>query len=716
MKTKKLFTAVALICLFPFVATQSVEIRVASFNVLFGVGTPGSVEYNAVRDTLIRVDSDIVGFQELSPSDHPDWVTMAAELGYPHLAFGTGGPFAGSHRVGFYSRFPITEASEVKEPVGAKEITRWPLRIKVDVPGALNPLIAYVVHNKASSGSANEFRRAIEMRRTMSNIVDHVSANPLDTEYLITGDFNHDISQAQTASFSSEPTGLPASYSLGADVVFPISYSIYPKDRLDEITMLQLDLYQEDTTNPGTYQSGSRLDYFYFSEDIMTSPFGAPIGEVYNSFHDDGVGGLPKVGSPLPSTTSSDASDHYLLFSDFYLIDAMPCLNSVLILSEVVDHPTDSNANYVECYNSGVQALDLTGYELVIYEDGSNPFVVSLSGTLASGGTLIIASSSSAFNTAYGFTPDITDSSVALVSGNDVVALKNPANNVYDIYGVIGEPVNGSDYSMAWAYQNQIVERVPGVSDPNDAWLAAEWAILTGIGSATPGTHVACDQADVLIGGPFLDPPAPVTNGIVTITSEFQANQPASNIVATVYYRFNGGTYTNVVMTEGTNQLWSTGVLAVFPEASDVLDYYVEIMFDGTNAPALKASFTNSYTYPAAPSGPGPGANVPLFNEIRANDGGTDDIEFIELIAPAGLDMAGYYITHYNGAAGDQPDLWTYTFSSFTVPDDGVTDDTGAAIGFVVLSETNAVLNSDFTDLDTAAGNVQNGPRRIGSL
>jgi hypothetical protein len=72
-------------------------------------------------------------------------------------------------------------------------------------------------------------------------------------------------------------------------------------------------------------------------------------------------------------------------------------------------------------------------------------------------------------------------------------------------------------------------------------------------------------------------------------------------------------------------------------------------------------------------------------NEIRANDESTDDREFIELIGPAGTDLTGFQITHYNGAESIDGSLWTHTIGSFIIPNAGITDDNGKALGFYVL-------------------------------
>lgn len=115
--------APALLAFFLALPTASaVSVRVAAWNVLWGVGTPGSNDYNAVKSILLRIRPEIIGFEELNDADYANWVALAAELDYPYLAYGTGGPYAGSHRVGVLSKYPIIEAVEVKEPEGAKSL------------------------------------------------------------------------------------------------------------------------------------------------------------------------------------------------------------------------------------------------------------------------------------------------------------------------------------------------------------------------------------------------------------------------------------------------------------------------------------------------------------------------------------------------------------------------------------------------------------------
>jgi len=83
-----------------------------------------------------------------------------------------------------------------------------------------------------------------------------------------------------------------------------------------------------------------------------------------------------------------------------------------------------------------------------------------------------------------------------------------------------------------------------------------------------------------------------------------------------------------------------------------------------------------------------------FINEINPKHGETDP-EFIELIGPAGTDISGYTITHYNGAETVDGGLWSHTIGNFSIPDDGNTDNAGNKIGFFVIGNSESATNYD---------------------
>src|SRR5690606_24512660 len=153
------------------------------------------------------------------------------------------------------------------------------------------------------------------------------------------------------------------------------------------------------------------------------SPYGPPLGEIYASWNDSASNGLPKVGAPLPAATSSNASDHLLVFTDFNMIDALPCVNPVLFLSEIAASSSSPGANFIELHNSGTAPLSLSNREIIIYVNGSEPSAFPLSGTVPAGDSWTIAADASAFQAQFGRTPNLTATNLFALNGNDVVAL-----------------------------------------------------------------------------------------------------------------------------------------------------------------------------------------------------------------------------------------------------------------------------------------------------
>ena len=95
------------------------------------------------------------------------------------------------------------------------------------------------------------------------------------------------------------------------------------------------------------------------------------------------------------------------------------------------------------------------------------------------------------------------------------------------------------------------------------------------------------------------------------------------------------------------------------------------------------------------------------FNEVRPDDAGTDDAEYAELIGSAGTVITGFKIIHYNGSDTQDGGIWTHTISTFIIPDDGVTDANGTALGFYVYGHSIV----PFVDEVLAPSNdIQNGP------
>lgn len=167
-------------------------------------------------------------------------------------------------------------------------------------------------------------------------------------------------------------------------------------------------------------------------------------------------------------------------------VDAGPDAGPVgpsLILTEVVDHPDDALARFVEIFNAGDQAADLSNVRLRRYSNGQSfpTGSLQLTGTLVPGGVLVAARDGSSFQSMYGRSADYV-SGVIDGTGNDVYELVDGAV-VLDIYGEVG--VDGS--GQLWDYTDRVAKRVAGVFLGKKVWEAAEWTISSNGATARPG-------------------------------------------------------------------------------------------------------------------------------------------------------------------------------------------------------------------------------------
>lgn len=307
----------------PQVGFAQTPIRVVTWNIET-VGSDGSLEYEAALDILDRIGADVVALNEIaSTADAVNLEQFASDAGYPHLAYSSVPPF-GSDRNAVLSQHsfvgsPIehTSAGLSGDPT-ANDITRLFLEVVIDVPGNAVDLTLLTQHWKSGTGNDDEFRRSLESIRIGQAISD--LASDLDA-YVIAGDVNEEADSVPRTPnpFTSLPSGLPGSFSLGADLAAQLSGAgisndpyqhLQAADGTDATIVAALQIDGSDATRP---TSGRRLDYVLISEAVAA---GGVSAEVYDS-QDEGLsGGLAKSGSPPATTASTDASDHFPVFVD----------------------------------------------------------------------------------------------------------------------------------------------------------------------------------------------------------------------------------------------------------------------------------------------------------------------------------------------------------------------------------------------------------------
>ena len=151
-----------------------------------------------------------------------------------------------------------------------------------------------------------------------------------------------------------------------------------------------------------------------------------------------------------------------------------------VIITELADPNNDDGARFVEIYNAGSSAVDMTSWSLKRYTNASSTTssnVVDLTplGSLASGAFAIIAANGTKFETVYGVAADISAGSggPADSNGDDQITLFNAADNLVDIFGVPGEDGSGTCHE----FEDGRAERKASAAAASATWNEADWNI-----------------------------------------------------------------------------------------------------------------------------------------------------------------------------------------------------------------------------------------------
>jgi predicted extracellular nuclease len=159
---------------------------------------------------------------------------------------------------------------------------------------------------------------------------------------------------------------------------------------------------------------------------------------------------------------------------------------SDLMISEYVEG--SSNNKYLEIYNAGTNAAELSKYVVKMYSNGgtSDPKTTQLDvltglSSLSSGGIIVIKNSSAALTLPPGVTAYA--SSVCGFNGDDVITLEKDGV-VIDVFGTVGiDP--GDSWTIAGdsnATKDKTVRRKHSVAKGNTDWSlssSSEWEVIS---------------------------------------------------------------------------------------------------------------------------------------------------------------------------------------------------------------------------------------------
>lgn len=373
-----------------------------------------------------------------------------------------------------------------------------------------------------------------------------------------------------------------------------------------------------------------------------------------------------------------------------------------LILSEYGEGP--GYDKYIEIFNGTGQALDLSAYSLRIQRNGTNDFTSDfpLTGNLPDNTPMLIVNSQAnpeLLNKAN-LVIDSRTQQVINFNGDDAVGLfKNGV--LLDVVGIVDAG------SVNWGADKTLV-RNSDVKMPNAVYDPFEWTVTL---MQKPWVNAGFHKMDGLVEqrvAPSLtiepDILAPTAYVGIEYTITVTGWEPNGDPVTVSQAALPAG----AVLTPDPS-VGSSPVSAVYTWTPTTTgDFTATFTASDDDGAADPINVDFAVEDPSATAS----SLIAYFNEIRANGTGTDSNEFVEIVAPAGTNLMGCFVVHYNGSSTVDGELWRFTFPSFMVPNDGIKDTNGVTLGFAVLAQTNsAVENTDFfIPFTSAAGDIQNGP------
>ncbi len=183
-----------------------------------------------------------------------------------------------------------------------------------------------------------------------------------------------------------------------------------------------------------------------------------------------------------------------------------------IIISEVCDPRLNyASDRFLEVYNTGDQAADLTGWRLVAVANNVDVFTWNLSGLIDAHQALVAGDAT----TVVAFPVAFADEAWSGANGNwngkvgDGARLVDPSGTTVDLVVVAGTAFENADYV-----------RNASVTAPSPVYVAAQWA-ATAVDlatQATPGTHnTGAPAHGPVVTAIVTDPTAPVAGDAVNV-------------------------------------------------------------------------------------------------------------------------------------------------------------------------------------------------------
>ncbi|WP_317198347.1 DUF5689 domain-containing protein [Aurantibacter crassamenti] len=211
----------------------------------------------------------------------------------------------------------------------------------------------------------------------------------------------------------------------------------------------------------------------------------------YSDFHNEAI---PSENGLITGVLVRDKSNYQLIFRslDDLKLNQTRCTgleneftSEQIFISEIADPDNNSEARFVELYNSNSKTISLNGWHLNRFtnenlEIGST---IDLSNyEILAESTLVIAANEEEFINVYGFIPDMVagNNSPADSNGDDNFQMVDPFGKVIDAFGIIGEDGSNTNHE----FEDGRALRKSNISIANPVFDANEWEIYNDSGGS----------------------------------------------------------------------------------------------------------------------------------------------------------------------------------------------------------------------------------------
>jgi hypothetical protein len=243
------------------------------------------------------------------------------------------------------------------------------------------------------------------------------------------------------------------------------------------VSLLDVQLSKEEKGKAFTYFSGEETAIRFLEscgEYQKTGVFTRETANFSDQKFPTGNGKITGVfykQNSLPIVQLRNMED--VSFSQEY--EDCPAIIPQIFITEIADPDNSTGARFVELYNAGSHSVDVSGWHLKKYINGSK-FAsgegVFLNGVLDAKAFYIVAGA--AFSSFFETTANLTDSYIS-GNGDDVYELTDSYGERQDIYGIIGEDGSGK----SWEYTDGGATRKKSIDAPAADFYFAEWEVFS---------------------------------------------------------------------------------------------------------------------------------------------------------------------------------------------------------------------------------------------